>query len=63
MKREHVCTDDRPTIRRPWNKGKLTGAETPLRPSHVWSIRAKLQIKDRKTELALFNCAMETEVA
>jgi hypothetical protein len=23
----------------PWNKGKLIGAEPPLRPKHVWSIR------------------------
>jgi len=23
----------------PWDKGKLVGANPPLRPSHVWSIR------------------------
>ena len=33
--------------RRPWNKGKLTGAKPPLRPKHVWSIRTKLQIEGR----------------
>jgi len=33
-----------PPKRVPWNKGKLTGAKPPLRPKHVWSIRAKLQI-------------------
>ena len=32
-------------IRRiPWNKGKIVGAKPPLRPSHVWSIRTKLQM-------------------
>jgi hypothetical protein len=34
--------------RAPWNKGKLIGAKPPLRPKHVWSIRTKLQIADRK---------------
>ena len=28
----------------PWNKGKLIGAKPPLRPKHVWAIRAKLQV-------------------
>ena len=32
-----------PTRREPWNKGKLIGAKPPLRASHVWSIRTKLQ--------------------
>ena len=32
----------------PWNKGKLVGAKPPLRPSHVWSIRTKLQIEGKK---------------
>ena len=26
--------------REPWNKGKLIGQKPPLRPKHVWSIRA-----------------------
>jgi len=30
--------------REPWNKGKLIGQKPPLRPTHVWSIRTKLQI-------------------
>ncbi len=41
--------------RRPWNKGKLTGAKPPLRPKHVWSIRTKLQIEGRLRDLAMFN--------
>jgi hypothetical protein len=39
--------------RPPWNKGKLIGAKPPLRPSHVWSIRTKLQIEGRTRDLAL----------
>lgn len=31
----------------PWNKGKLTGANPPLRSKHVWSIRSKLQLERR----------------
>jgi hypothetical protein len=31
----------------PWNTGKVTGAKSPLRPKHVWSIRTKLQIEGR----------------
>lgn len=39
----------------PWNKGKLVDTKPPLRPSHVWSIRTKLQIEGKKRDLALFN--------
>ena len=46
--------------RRPWNKGKLTGAKPPLRPKHVWSIRTKLQIEGRVRDLAMFNLAIDT---
>src|SRR5262249_51468177 len=34
-----------PRPRRPaWNKGKMPGPKPPLRPGHVWAIRAKLQL-------------------
>src|SRR3954452_22691275 len=46
----------------PWNKSKLTGAKPPLRPSHVWSIRTKLQIEGRKRDLALFNLAIDSKL-
>ncbi len=29
------------TSRTPWNKGKLIGAQPPLRPKHVWAIRTR----------------------
>lgn len=45
-----------------WNKGKLVGAKPPLRPSQVWSIRTKLQIKCKKRDLALCNLAIDTKL-
>ena len=46
----------------PWNKGKLIGAKPPLRPSQVWSIRAKLQIAGRTRDLASFNLAIDSKL-
>jgi integrase len=48
--------------RSPWNKGKLVGAKPPLRPSHVWSIRTKLQMENLKRDLALFNLAIDSKL-
>jgi hypothetical protein len=31
-----------------------------LRPSHVWSIRTKLQMQGRQRDLALFNLAIDS---
>jgi integrase len=45
-----------------WNKGKLIGAKPPLRPKHVWSIRTKLQVADRKRDLAMFNLAIDNKL-
>jgi len=45
-----------------WNKGKLTGPKPPLRPGHVWSIRAKLQLERRTRDLALFNLAIDSKL-
>jgi integrase len=45
-----------------WNKGKLVGAKPPLRPSHVWWIRTKLQIEGKKRDLALFNLAIDNKL-
>jgi hypothetical protein len=47
--------------RRPWNKGKLIGAKPPLRASHVWSIRTKLQLEGRTRDIALFNLAIDSK--
>ena len=48
--------------RSPWNKGKLIGARPPLRPKHVWSIRTRVQLEDRKRDLALFNLAIDSKL-
>src|SRR5688572_13747674 len=46
----------------PWNKDKIVGAKPPLRPSHVWSIRTKLQIEGKRRDLALFNFAIDSKL-
>jgi integrase len=53
---------DKPERRPPWNKGKLVGAKPPLRPSHVWSIRTKLQMQGHTRDLALFNLAIDSKL-
>ena len=60
MKNEHVSAIEKPSGRIPWNKGKLVGAKPPLKPSHVWSIRTKMQIEGKKSDLALFNLAIDS---
>ena len=46
----------------PWNKGKLIGPKPPLRPSQVWAIRTRLQMENRKRDLALFNLAIDSKL-
>jgi len=62
MEDERVVDELKHSRRPPWNKGKLIGAKPPLRPSHVWSIRTKLQMADRKRDLALFNLAIDSKL-
>jgi len=40
----------------------VVGAKPPLRPSHVWSIRTKLQMQGRQHDLALFNLAIDSKL-
>lgn len=61
MENDHPTTEIK-SPRTPWNKGKLIGAKPPLRPSHVWSIRTKLQMAGRKRDLALFNVAIDSKL-
>jgi integrase len=49
-------------VRTAWNKGKLAGPKPPLRPGHVWLIRAKLQLERRTRDLALFNLAIDSKL-
>ena len=62
MEEDYAPATVTPTRRTPWNKGKLVGAKPPLRPSHVWSIRTKLQIEGKKRDLALFNLAIDSKL-
>jgi integrase len=48
--------------RSPWNKDKIIGPRPPLRPGHVWSIRAKLHLELRARDLALFNLAIDSKL-
>ena len=48
--------------RTPWNKGKLIGARSPLRPKHVWSIRTRLLVEGRVRDLAMFNVAIDSKL-
>src|SRR4026207_345609 len=48
--------------RAPWNKGKLIGAQPPLRPKHVWSIRTRLLVEGRTRDLAMFNLAIDSKL-
>jgi integrase len=48
--------------RSPWSKGKIIGPRPPLRPGHVWSIRAKLHLELRVRGFALFNLAIDSKL-
>jgi hypothetical protein len=41
---------------------QFVGAKPPLRPSHVRSIRTKLQMQRRQRDLALFNLAIDSKL-
>jgi hypothetical protein len=43
------------TAPRGLGKDELIGTKPPLQPSHVWSIRTKLQMQGRRLDLALFD--------
>jgi hypothetical protein len=44
-----------------WNKGKTIGPKPPMRPGHVWAIRARLQLEKRTWDLAMFNLAIDSK--
>src|SRR3954469_1006091 len=48
--------------RSPWNRGKLIGQKPPLKLREVWSIRIRLQLKERLRDLALFNLAIDSKL-
>jgi integrase len=48
--------------REPWNKGKLVGQKAPLKLRDIWAIRVRLEMTDRKRELALFDLAIDSKL-
>ncbi len=48
--------------RDPWNKGKLVGQKAPLKLKDIWAIRIRLEMGDRRRELALFNLAIDSKL-
>jgi integrase len=46
----------------PWNKSRLIGQKRPLRPKEVWAIRVRLQLEQRRRDLALFNLAIDSKL-
>ena len=51
-----------PRRRDPWNKARLIGQKRPLKPKDVWTIRVRLQLEDRKRDLAMFNLAVDSKL-
>jgi hypothetical protein len=47
---------------RPRNKGKLVGQKLPLKLIEIWAIRVRLQLADKKRDLALFNLAIDSKL-
>ena len=57
-----LSSPDTAIARPAWNKGKIIGPRPPLRPGHVWSIRAKLHLERHLRDLALFNLAIDSKL-
>ena len=45
-----------------WNLGRIIGPKPPLKPRHIWAIRARLQHDGRVRDLALFNLAIDSKL-
>ena len=43
----------------PWNKNKLIGQKLPLKLQQIWSIRIRLELSNKRRDLALFNLAIQ----
>tara|TARA_R100000406_G_C3065492_1_gene112660 strand:- start:109 stop:720 length:612 start_codon:yes stop_codon:yes gene_type:complete len=46
----------------PWNKDRIIGQKKPLQISQVWGIRIRLELEDRKRDLALFNLGLDSKL-
>ena len=54
--------EHQPSIKPPWNKGKLVGQKPPLKLREIWAIRIRLQLLRRTRDLALFNMAIDSKL-
>ncbi len=46
----------------PWNKGRIIGQKRPLKISHIWGIRIRLELEGKIRDLALFNLALDSKL-
>ena len=46
----------------PWNKDRIIGQKPPLKPTHVWAIRTRLQMANKWRDLAMFNLAIDSKL-
>lgn len=46
----------------PWNLGKQVGQRAPLKPQDVWAIRVRLEIAEKRRDLALINLAVDRKL-
>ncbi len=46
----------------PWNKSQIIGQKKPLKISHIWGIRIRLELSSKIRDLALFNLALDSKL-
>lgn len=46
----------------PWNKERIIGQKRPLKISHIWGIRIRLELEGKNRDLALFNLALDSKL-
>ncbi|EPZ9228452.1 tyrosine-type recombinase/integrase [Proteus mirabilis] len=46
----------------PWNKNRIIGQKRPLKISHIWGIRIRLELEGKIRDLALFNLALDSKL-
>lgn len=47
----------------PWNKNRIIGQKRPLKISHTWGIRIRLELEGKIRDLALFNLALDSKLS
>ena len=59
---DYYLLPDSPQEATPNHKGRLVGQKPPLKPREVWAIRVRLQIQEKRRDLALFNLAIDSKL-